>query len=633
MDSAAEQTIRGDPASEPVRLVIWDLDDTYWRGTLSEGGIQQYLQQNHDTVIELAKRGIVSSICSKNDEAAAIEVLQRHNILDYFVFPSISWGSKGHRIASIIEAMQLRPASVMFMDDNPNSRAEALASVGDLQVEDERFAARLLQDPRFKGNSDEGLTRLSQYKLLEKRKEDARGAPGSNEDFLRRCNIRVFIEYDVLSHIDRAIELINRTNQLNFTKLRLPEDRESAARELREAVNDHFGQCGLVRVLDNYGDYGFVGFFMLMNGALEVSSGKLGQWLVHYCFSCRTLGMKVEKWLYDRLQRPRIDADGEAAFTDLFDPHPVDWITHVQRPDRADAPPIRAIAPEIRLHGGCEAHSVAHYLAARTNNVVVTGNFHAGTSFVLFNSASLLLSACERFGTEFEAEAARLGLPYQMMVNHYFDDAPRGTAFVFGGQLDFTGSRRFRHKDRGWEVFVAPHGLETQDWMTMSETDLDAAVAALPFTQEVKSGVMATARHMRDNYEVVPFNTERDLPKLYGRIVDCLPEGSRIVFMLDHKRVRVDDHNVIDASWTSVYREVLRRWVESCPYAAVCSFEDHIHDEREIRIGGNHYDRMVYLRMAQDIAATIATLPAKGDGLVVTDARRFVGAVMHAVIR
>ena len=61
--------------AEPVRLVIWDLDETFWQGTLTEGGIQ-YDRTIHDIVVELARR-IVSSICSKNDFAAVKAILHR----------------------------------------------------------------------------------------------------------------------------------------------------------------------------------------------------------------------------------------------------------------------------------------------------------------------------------------------------------------------------------------------------------------------------------------------------------------------------------------------------------------------------------------------------------------------------
>jgi predicted enzyme involved in methoxymalonyl-ACP biosynthesis len=67
--------------SEAVRLVIWDLDETFWKGTLTEGGIT-YLQKHHDIVIELARRGIMSSICSKNDFEPIKRVLQDRGIWD-----------------------------------------------------------------------------------------------------------------------------------------------------------------------------------------------------------------------------------------------------------------------------------------------------------------------------------------------------------------------------------------------------------------------------------------------------------------------------------------------------------------------------------------------------------------------
>ena len=205
MNAAAEKyiaslrpTLTGNKSMiEGVRLLIWDLDDTYWRGTLTEGGITEYVREHHDIVIKLAQRGIMSSICSKNDEVKVMEILKREGIADYFIFPSISWGPKATRLASIIEAVQLRPATVMFIDDNHLNRAEAVDLIPDLQIEDETFLTRVLSDPRFQGKDDSRLTRLGQYKVLEQRKRDETKAEGNNEEFLRGCDVRVYIEYDV----------------------------------------------------------------------------------------------------------------------------------------------------------------------------------------------------------------------------------------------------------------------------------------------------------------------------------------------------------------------------------------------------------------------------------------------------
>jgi FkbH-like protein len=140
--------------SEAVRCLVWDLDETYWKGTVTEGGIRAYVQEHHDIVVELAKRGILSSICSKNDRQQIESILAEYDILEYFIFPSISWEPKGVRLANLIDMLQLRPATVMFIDDNPNNLAEAVALVPGIQVESEDFIPHILSDPRFQGKND-----------------------------------------------------------------------------------------------------------------------------------------------------------------------------------------------------------------------------------------------------------------------------------------------------------------------------------------------------------------------------------------------------------------------------------------------------------------------------------------------
>jgi FkbH-like protein len=355
---------------EAVRLVIWDLDETFWRGTITEGGIREYLQLHHDIVVTLARRGIISSICSKNDEAPTLAILRDYGIADYFVFPSISWEPKGPRIAALIEAVQLRPATVMFIDDNPNNRAEAAAFVPDLQIEDETFIPRMLDDRRFKGKDDAALSRLAQYRLLETRKRDEAKSGADNSAFLRESNVQVFIEHDVLQHLDRAIELINRTNQLNFTKQRLPEKIEKARAMLTKQLASFRNQAGLVRVVDRYGDYGFVGFFLIRSNTRPLSAGDA----LHYCFSCRTLGLQVERWLYEQLGRPDLTVVGEVQ-ADLFAAGEIDWIRFGGTGGDESAEIQEDV---IRINGGCEATVVAHYLRAHARTMEVTSNFASG---------------------------------------------------------------------------------------------------------------------------------------------------------------------------------------------------------------------------------------------------------------
>ena len=598
---------------EAVRLLIWDLDDTYWRGTLTEGGITEYVREHHDIVIELAQRGIMSSICSKNDEANVMEILNSEGIADYFIFPSISWGPKATRLASIIEAVQLRPATVMFIDDNHLNRAEAVDLIPDLQVEDETFLARVLSDPRFKGNDDSKFTRLAQYKVLEQRRRDEAKAEGNNEEFLRGCDVQVYIEYDVERHIDRAIELINRTNQLNFTKVRLPEDPEKARAELSTLLRDPFRQSGLIRVVDKYGDYGFVGLYVVTganaSGVVDPQNGRLVQRLDHFCFSCRTLGMSVEAWVYDYLQRPQVKIVGEV-LTDITVARPVDWI----RLASAGGTPTSAahkIFPEIRVYGGCEANAIAHYLTPYADHTTVTGNFHAGQTFCRVNGSTLLLSACDRSEPSLESEADALGIPKDMLVSDYFQSAPAGAAFVFGGQQDKHGSLRYRHKQHGWEICVEALGLFGVDLVSTAREDILARVAGLNYPDAGKNNIAKIALHIHENYESVAFSPERDLRPAMEEIFSRVPHGSKLALMTDHVRVRVADGEVVDWPGSAAYHSAITAIAAPYSFVRVVSFKDHIRNEEELNIGGNHYHRMVYLRMAEAIIEELKKTPPK----------------------
>src|SRR5262245_43106523 len=89
-----------------VKMVIWDLDDTFWNGTLAENGVE-IVGHHCDLVKALAARGIISSIASKNDFDTAKGILESAGIWEYFVFPSISYDPKGKRVYEIIQSASL----------------------------------------------------------------------------------------------------------------------------------------------------------------------------------------------------------------------------------------------------------------------------------------------------------------------------------------------------------------------------------------------------------------------------------------------------------------------------------------------------------------------------------------------
>ena len=107
-----------------IKLIIWDLDETFWKGTLSEGKITP-IKRNIELIKKLSQRGIINSISSKNDFERTKQKLIELDIWQYFIFPIINWNPKGENIKDIINNCQLRASNVLFIDDNVTNLREA----------------------------------------------------------------------------------------------------------------------------------------------------------------------------------------------------------------------------------------------------------------------------------------------------------------------------------------------------------------------------------------------------------------------------------------------------------------------------------------------------------------------------
>jgi FkbH-like protein len=599
--------LSGMAKTEAVRLVIWDLDETFWHGTLTEGGCQ--LREDTCALVKLlASRGIISAICSKNNHDDVKPILENAGVWEYFVFPSINWEPKGPRIAALVEIMQLRPATVMFIDDNPLNREEVRHHVPGIQVENENIILMMADHPLFIGKADAELSRLKQYKLLETRKRDENTFGADTSDFLRTSNIRVHVEIDVESNIDRAIELINRTNQLNFTKNRLPEDAFEAAATLRRQMAVHNAIAGLVRVVDRYGDYGYVGFYLLHFGRNDHVSGDAPQTLVHYCFSCRTLGMHVEQWLYRWLRRPALTVVGEVV-SDLFDRREIDWVKFSDTTESGGS--ISAlVAPEIRAYGGCEIHPITHYLASRAQSIRTIGNMVLNSNLVQLNSVYFICSALDRRTEDFKTECSILKLPYHDMAFDFFADAPVGTLFVFGfGYDEHAWHQHYQHKQHGWRLKITPSTLPDLNYIKDSEEHVLEQIRSRKFASEDERVIIEVFRHIRANYDSVPRGSDEYLHTLMPSFFDSIPIGCKVILMLNEPDVP-SDGRFTTRKWVVNYNRTITEIAMSYPFVEVVNFRDLIVDKSENE-GWGHYGRAVYGRAADEIAIIAKRLQGK----------------------
>jgi len=582
---------------ENIRLVIWDLDEVFWQGTLTEGGIT-YIQAHHDTVIALARRGIMSAICSRNDHAEIEAILRARGLWDYFIFPSIDWSSKGPRLKQLVEAVQLRAPTVLFIDDNPMNLAEAARYVEGIQIAGPDVIDGLLTSPLCAGKDDHELTRLTQYKLLEQRAQFK--AEASNDDaFLRESDIRVYIEHDVEQHLDRAIELINRTNQLNFTKHRLPEDIDAARHELRQLLHGMEVQAGLIRVVDRYGDYGYCGIYIQRKGLHAIHPH-----LIHYCFSCRTLGMDVETWLYHQLGRPAIQIQGEV-LTDILRPQAqVDWI----RVDAAMADgrgsgttAIRKI-PRIYIRGGCEMVAMAHYFEMLTEELVQEFAFQRNGMEVRFDHTQMFRLAVDDL-TDAQLRSLR-ALGYQDSdFQSRLLEVSGPSVYIFGFWAE-PSPVVYRHREQGFRVQLnigLPPALVT----TINPDEINLA----DLEHDPRRPVLLPCIHELKNFEYEGTIAQHITKDNLSSIIRRLP-AEACVFLIGATQKKLDaDGQLVAVHRFDALNTVFGELAAEDARVTYIRIDDYVADQVERDRGSDsHFARSVYYRLFEDIRDRIHAL-------------------------
>ena len=86
-----------------MKCLVWDLDQTLWRGILLEDGEPELSDAIRDVIIGLDARGILQSVASRNDHDQTWEWLEKLGVDEYFVLPQIGWGRKSDSVREIAE--------------------------------------------------------------------------------------------------------------------------------------------------------------------------------------------------------------------------------------------------------------------------------------------------------------------------------------------------------------------------------------------------------------------------------------------------------------------------------------------------------------------------------------------------
>jgi FkbH-like protein len=278
---------------DQVKLVIFDLDNTMWRGQLVED-YQPGLTWPHpgwglglwEAIQHLRWRGIMCAIASKNDRELVVEkwadAVNPFLKFEDFIVAEVNWRPKPENVAAILKTLSLTAKSTVFVDDHPVEREAVKAAFPDIRVIGSNpFLTRriLLWSAETQAGIRSEESKRREEMLSKQIKRDEGRISMSRDEFL--AGLETVIEvWNIPDPSDRSFsrlnELVNKTNQFNTTTRRW--DATDYTSFWRAG-----GKVMAFSVKDRFTEYGLVGAIFCRDGEI-----------VQYVMSCRVLGMDIE---------------------------------------------------------------------------------------------------------------------------------------------------------------------------------------------------------------------------------------------------------------------------------------------------------------------------------------------------
>jgi FkbH-like protein len=245
--------------SKKIKCVVWDLDNTLWKGVLLENNSVTLNDRIVDIITILDQRGILQSIASKNEYNHAMAKIKEFGLDEFFLYPQIHWSSKVSSIETIAQCLNIGIDSIAFIDDQPYELEEVTYSLPDVLCMNAANIDKLLDMPEMTPHfiTEDSKNRRQMYLSDIKRNQIEDKFEGPKEEFLRTLGMTFTISKAKKDDLKRAEELTVRTHQLNTTGYTYSYDELN---ELRKS-DDHI--LFVASLEDKFGTYGKIGLTLI----------------------------------------------------------------------------------------------------------------------------------------------------------------------------------------------------------------------------------------------------------------------------------------------------------------------------------------------------------------------------------
>ncbi len=306
-------------AGRAKKVLVFDCDNTLWNGILDEVGADGIemsrrtaqgspFAEVQELALDLARRGVLLALCSKNNPAEVDAVLARHPDMRLreadIAIKKVNWDDKAAGLQAIAAELNVGLDSLVFVDDSDFEVArirERLPEVLVFQVPraSHRYPTALRQTlGLFFGLSRAPEDRERGRMYREQRERAAvRAATGSLEDYLASLQLKMTVFENEPSLTPRLAQMTLKTNQFNLTTRRYTEA------DIARAMAAPHGRVFAFSLADRFGDNGVTGMAIVALEAGGVAS------FDSFMLSCRVIGRHAEFAFLDAIVK-RLTAGG-----------------------------------------------------------------------------------------------------------------------------------------------------------------------------------------------------------------------------------------------------------------------------------------------------------------------------------
>jgi FkbH-like protein len=252
------------------KVLVTDLDFTFWHGVLGEvgpSGVESsasgkgYIHFIYQSFLKKLKdAGILLCISSKNDDDLIENAFKQNDfVINYDEFVSIqaSYNPKSSQIEQLSNSINIGLQDIVFIDDNPIEIEEVKVSLPNVTCI--QFPKEAGQLPKFfdqihclfpiKFITQEDTNRTDLYKSMKSSTLSLSKKETDIKDFLKSLSMEMNIHEKNSKNNNRAVQLINKTNQFNLNGIRRSKDEcdellENGARLITASLSDKNGYHG-----------------------------------------------------------------------------------------------------------------------------------------------------------------------------------------------------------------------------------------------------------------------------------------------------------------------------------------------------------------------------------------------------